>query len=49
MNIYFFLAYFLDVENMIDNIKMLLQGFVRVTDVAGGYIAWTENGLPVAK
>ncbi|KAF9686661.1 hypothetical protein SADUNF_Sadunf02G0012600 [Salix dunnii] len=24
-------------------------GFVRVTDVAGGYTAWTENGLPVAK
>uniref|UniRef100_A0A6M2F145 Rhodanese domain-containing protein n=1 Tax=Populus davidiana TaxID=266767 RepID=A0A6M2F145_9ROSI len=24
-------------------------GFNRVIDVAGGYTAWTENGLPIAK
>ncbi|CAN4083508.1 unnamed protein product [Withania somnifera] len=25
---------------------LLLAGFTGVTDIAGGYAAWTENGLP---
>lgn len=24
----------------------ILQGFTGITDIAGGYAAWTQNGLP---
>jgi hypothetical protein len=27
----------------------LFQGFTAVTDIAGGFSAWKENGLPVSR
>jgi len=29
-----------------DKNLLILQGFTGLTDMAGGYAAWTQNGLP---
>lgn len=27
-------------------VNYVVQGYTAITDIAGGYAAWTQNGLP---
>ncbi|XP_013584152.1 senescence-associated protein DIN1-like isoform X2 [Brassica napus] len=34
-------------RSLMASTELLTAGFTGVTDIAGGYVAWTENELPV--
>ncbi|CAN1757563.1 Rhodanese-like domain-containing protein 15, chloroplastic [Linum perenne] len=36
-------------RSMMAATDLLAAGFMAVTDIAGGYAAWTQNGLPIEK